>query len=135
MTDQTTPPGRDPELQAEAEQRWGKTEQWRESSRRTKSYGPEQWARIKAQGAANEAAFAALLRTGATPDSEAAMALAEEARLHIDRWYYTCPPEMHVNLAAMYEADSRFKAHYDEQEAGLANFVAEAIRANAGRQG
>ncbi len=134
MTHDTSPSGQNPELQAEAQERWGETDQWRQSSRRTKSYSPEQWARIKAQGEANEAAFAALLRTGAAPGSEAAMALAEEARLHIDRWYYTCPPTMHVHLAAMYEADSRFRAHYDDQEAGLAAFVAEAIRANAQRQ-
>jgi len=123
----------DAALQAEAEERWGNTPQFRESSRRTKSYGAEQWAKIKAQGAATEAAFAALLRSGATPSDAAALALAEEARLHIDRWFYACTPDMHVGLAAMYEADPRFRAHYDDQEPGLASFVANAIRANAAR--
>jgi hypothetical protein len=123
----------DAALQAEAEERWGNTPQWRESGRRTKSYGPAQWVEIKAQGTATEAAFAALLRSGATPNHEAALALAEEARLHIDRWFYECTPEMHVGLAAMYEADPRFRAHYDNQEPGLASFVAKAIRANAQR--
>ena len=123
----------DAALQAEAESRWGETEPWRESRRRTSKYGPRQWAQIKAQGTANEAAFAELLRSGAEPDSEAAMDLAEAARQHIHRWFYDCPPTMHVGLADMYEADPRFRAHYDEQEAGLATFVAEAIRANARR--
>ena len=134
MTDETRPGGQDPKLQAEAQQRWGKTDQWRESSRRTKSYGPEKWAEIKAHGTANEAAFAELLRSGAAPTGEAAMALAEEARLHIDRWFYPCTPAIHVNLAAMYEADPRFRAHYDDQADGLAAFVAGAIRANAQRE-
>jgi len=124
----------DPELQKEAESRWGQTEAWRQSQRRTKSYGPEQWATIKGAGAENEAAFAELMRSGADPDGEAAMDLAEAARRHIDRWFYDCPPAMHVGLADMYEADPRFRAHYDEREPGLAAFVSAAIRANARRR-
>ena len=135
MTDETLPSGHDPEHEREAERRWGQTDQWRESKRRTKSYGPEQWSQIKAQGAATEAAFAELLRAGVAPTDRAAVALAEEARMHIDRWFYPCPPTMHVGLAAMYEADPRFRAHYDDQEPGLASFVAAAIRANAERGG
>lgn len=135
MTDDGIGGGHTPEFEAEAERRWGDTDQWRESRRRTKSYSPDQWTKIKAHGAANEAAFASLMRSGAAPTDVAAMNLAEEARMHIDRWFYECPPAMHTNLAAMYEADERFRSHYDDQEAGLAAFVAEAIRANARRQG
>ncbi|MBT8336465.1 MAG: TipAS antibiotic-recognition domain-containing protein [Gemmatimonadetes bacterium] len=116
---------------AEAEERWGDTEAWRESRRRTKRYSPREWDAIKAEGAANEASFATLLRTGARPTDEKAMDLAEAARRHIDRWFYECSPEMHVNLAGLYESDPRFRAHYDDHEPGLARFVAEAIRANA----
>jgi hypothetical protein len=117
--------------EVEAEARWGETEAWLESRRRTKRYSPGEWQAIKAEGAANEASFATLLRTGASPTAERAMDLAEAARRHIDRWFYECPPEMHVNLAGLYESDPRFRAHYDDQEPGLARFVAEAIRANA----
>ncbi len=124
----------DAELQAEARERWGHTDAYKESARRTSSYGPEQWATIKAAGEANEAAFAALLRGGAAPTDAAALDLAEAARLHIDRWFYPCSHGMHVALAAMYVGDARFQAHYDEQAPGLAAFVAEAIRANAARQ-
>jgi hypothetical protein len=124
----------DAELQAEAKARWGKTDSYKESARRTKQYSAEQWAAIKAEGADNEAAFAALLRQGGTAADEAAMELAEAARLHIDRWFYPCSPAMHVGLAEMYVGDARFRAHYDEQEPGLAAFVADAIRANAQRR-
>lgn len=126
--------GPDPDLQKEAESRWGDTEAWRESRRRTKSYGPDEWAHIEKAGADNEAAFADLMRSGGDPGGEAAMDLAEAARRHIDRWFYDCPPAMHVGLADMYEADPRFRAHYDGQEPGLAEFVAAAIRANAARR-
>jgi len=63
------------------------------------------------------------------------MALAEQARVHIDRWFYPCSRAMHAALAEMYTADARFAAHYEERAAGLAAFMADAIRANARRSG
>lgn len=115
----------------EARERWGDTDAWRESERRTRSYGPEQVEAIKRELEAIESRFAALLEEGTPPDSASAVAAAEEARLHIDRWYYPCPPEMHVALAEMYVADPRFRTHYEERREGLAEFVAAAIRSNA----
>lgn len=126
-------PPLDPDLQTEAEARWGETPAWRESGRRTRRYGPSEWARIEAAGEANEEAFAGLLRSGERPNGEAAMELAEEARLHIDHWFYPCSKEMHAGLADLYDGDPRFKAYYDDREPGLAAFVAEAVRANARR--
>ena len=38
------------DYQAEAEEKFGESEQWKESQRRTKSYGKEEWIRIKAEG-------------------------------------------------------------------------------------
>jgi len=119
----------------EARERWGHTEAYKESARRTKQYTPEDWAKIKAEAEAVEAGLAALLRAGEPAEGVKAMELAEQARLHIDRWFYPCPHRMHVGLADMYTADPRFTAHYDEREPGLAAFVAAAIRANAARAG
>lgn len=42
---------------------------------------------------------------------------------------------MHEGLADMYEADPRFRAHYEKRAQGLAGFVARAIRVNARRAG
>ena len=117
----------------EARQRWGDTDAYRESARRTKQYGKEQWAVIKAEVEGIEAGMARLLAAGEAPDGDAAVALAEEARKHIDRWFYPCSHTMHMGLADMYTADPRFAAHYDDRAPGLAAFVAEAIRANARR--
>jgi len=58
---------------------------------------------------------------------------AEEARMHIDRWFYPCSHRMHAGLADMYTSDVRFASHYDERAEGLASFVAAAIKANAAR--
>lgn len=117
----------------EAEERWGDTEAYRESARRTKGYTKDDWRAIKGELSAIEEHLATLLRRGVAPDSDEATAAAERARLHIDRWFYPCSHEMHVSLGAMYVDDPRFTAHYDETEPGLAVFVRDAIAANAAR--
>jgi hypothetical protein len=117
----------------EARERWGHTDAYKESTRRAKQYKPDDWAKIKAEGESVEAGMAALLAAGEAADGAKAMDQAERARLHIDRWFYPCSHTMHVGLADMYLADARFRAHYEERAAGLAAFVAAAIKANARR--
>ncbi len=116
---------------AEAEQRWGETDAYRESRRRTKGYGKEDWKRIGAEAAAMEEGFAGLLRSGVPPTDARALALAEAHRAHISRHYYDCSYEIHRGLAEMYVADPRFTAHYEDRAEGLAAYVAAAIAANA----
>jgi DNA-binding transcriptional MerR regulator len=123
------------EYEAEAEQKWGETEAWAQSKRRTTAYSKDDWLRIKAEGDDIEARFAAALRGGVPADSEAAMDLAEEHRQQIDRNFYDCPPQMHAGLGRMYVEDERFTAHYEEITPGLAQYVSTAIQANAARQG
>ena len=120
---------------AEVEQRWGETDAYRESRRRTSSYTKEDWLRIKAEGADVERRFAEALRSGVAADSEQAMDVAEEHRQHISRWFYDCPPEMHAGLGRMYVEDERFTAHYEQIAPGLAQYVSTAVQANAARQG
>lgn len=116
----------------EARERWGDTEAYEESARRTKGYTDADWARIQAEQEAVVARFAELMAAGEAADGKAAKAAAEEARLQIDRNFYPCSKEMHVGLAEMYTADPRFRSFYDDRAEGLADFVASAIRANAG---
>jgi DNA-binding transcriptional MerR regulator len=125
------------DYQAEAEQRWGQTAQWKESERRKKNYGRDDWVRIKAEGEAVEKALADAFRAGLAPDSAEAMDAAEQHRLHVNRWFYECPPAFHRNLGDMYVSDPRYVATYDESFGlpGLAAFCREAIHANADRIG
>ena len=120
---------------AEAEQRWGGTDAWRDSQRRTASYDKQQWLRIREEATAIEQRLAEALRAGTAPTDHAAMELAEEHRGHIGRWFYDCPLEMHVGLTRMYVDDPRFTAHYDRLEAGLAAYVSDAAAANAAARG
>jgi DNA-binding transcriptional MerR regulator len=119
----------------EVEQRWGDTPAYAESQRRTSRYTKDDWLRLKAQGAAAEGRMLQALRDGRTPDSTEAMDAAEDLRRHIDQWFYECSHAMHRGLGDMYIADPRFTAHYDDQEPGFAQFVRDAIHANADRAG
>ena len=117
----------------EAEQRWGDTDAFRESQRRTASYTKRDWERIKAESEEINARFAGLMRSGQPADSVVAMDVAEAHRAHVDRWFYPVPYAMHRNLAGMYVQDPRFATTYEKLAPGLAQYVHDAIIANAGR--
>lgn len=117
----------------EAKDRWGDSAGFKESQRRTKSYSKEDWARIKAEGEGVWERMGQLMDEGGEADSDAAMALAEEHRAHIDRWFYPCSYDMHGGLAEMYTADPRFTEYFESRHVGLTEFVQRAIEANGER--
>lgn len=124
----------DPENYAEeAEQRWGDTDAYQQSRRRVATYSKEDWRELKAQGADIDRRLAAAVGAGAAADGEVAMALAEEHRMHITRWFYDCGYDIHRGLGDMYVGDPRFAARYEEIASGLAQFLRAAIHANARR--
>jgi MerR family transcriptional regulator, thiopeptide resistance regulator len=123
------------EWAAEAQQRWGDTDAWRESQRRAAMYTKDDWAEMKAQSNATLRAYADAFSSGIPAASEHAMALAEDNRRFISRWFYECSHLMQRNLAEMYIADERFRATYDGVTPGLAQYVHDAIIANADANG
>lgn len=127
--------GFDPrEHEQEAESRWGGADAFKESRRRTKSYTPDDWARLKAEERSLMEALAEKLNQRAEPDDEEVLELAEQHRLHIDRWFYPCSHAMHTQLAELYTADPRFTASFDKHGEGLAEYLSLAIRANTERK-
>ncbi|GAB3546734.1 DNA-binding transcriptional MerR regulator [Actinopolyspora lacussalsi] len=127
--------GFDPDEHAEeAERRWGGTEPYRESRRRTASYTKDDWARMAAEQRELHREFAAALADGESATSTRAMELAERHRGLITGWFYECSYGMQRSLAEMYLADERFTATYErEVGTGGARFVHDAILANAER--
>ncbi|PZG07553.1 TipAS antibiotic-recognition domain-containing protein [Nonomuraea aridisoli] len=126
--------GFDPdEHAAEAERRWGGTQAWADSARRTASYTKEDWQRFVTEAAVISARLADAMRAGLPADGEQAMDLAEEHRAHITRWCYECTYEIHRGLGEMYVSDPRFTASIDATAAGLAAYFRSAITANAAR--
>jgi hypothetical protein len=115
----------------EAHERWGDTEAYRESARRTRPYGDAEWASIRSEADAIVRELVALMRAGDPADGAAARALAERHREHLSRWFYPCSPAMHRGLAEMYVADERFTRTYEREAEGLAAYLHDAIVANA----
>jgi DNA-binding transcriptional MerR regulator len=118
---------------AEVEERWGDTDAYAESARRTASYTKADWERMKAESAEPLNKLTSAMNAGLAPDSPAAMDGAEAHRQHIGRWFYDCTTEIHVGLAEMYVADPRFTATYEKVAPGLAQYLHDAIKANAAR--
>ncbi|MFJ3510417.1 MerR family transcriptional regulator [Streptomyces luteogriseus] len=126
--------GKDPEQYAEeVKERWGDTDAYADSQRRTASYTKEDWKRIQAEAADWGERYGALMSADEPPTGEAAMTLAEEHRQHICTWFYECTYEIHRCLGEMYVSDERFKAFYDALRPGLAEHLRDAIAANAAR--
>lgn len=119
------------EYAAEAEERWGDTDAYQESQRRTKRYTKDDWKRIGADFEAIATRFAELLRSGVDPTDPAALEVAEAHRQHISKNFYDCSYPMHRGLAEMYLADERFADNYEKRAQGLTAFVSAAIVANA----
>ena len=117
----------------EVRERWGDSDAYKESMRRTRGYGKSDWAKIKEEGEGVMAQLAGLMNNGAHAAGHAAMNLAEQHRRHIDRWFYPCSHDTHRNLGEMYTADPRFEAYFEKRAQGLAAFVQDAIRANQAR--
>jgi DNA-binding transcriptional MerR regulator len=120
---------------AEVEERWGASDAYKESQRRVARYSKADWVRIKAEGKAAVDQLVAAMHAGKPAESAEAMAGAEAHRRQIDDWFYPCPTAMHVGLAEMYLADPRFTATYEKIAPGLAQYVHDAIKANAARSG
>ena len=120
---------------AEVTERWGDTDAYRESRRRTARYTKADWERIKAQGQEAIEQVVGAMSAGKPAGSPQAMAGAEAHRRQIDDAFYECSYEMHVGLAEMYLADPRFTATYERIAPGLALYLHDAIKANAAAHG
>lgn len=123
------------EYAVEAEQRWGETDAWAQSQRRTQAMTKDDWLRVKAETDDLESRFAAAMSAGVAADAPAAMDLAEEHRLQMSRNFFDCGHEMHAGIGRMYVEDERFAAHYEQVAPGLAQYVSTAVQANAARHG
>ena len=115
----------------EVKERWGDTEAYAESARRTARYTKDDWKAIKAEAEAIGSGLGARLAAGAPIDDPEARTLIERHRQHIERWFYPCPSQMHKGLGEMYVADPRFTATLDKKAGpGFARFFRDAIAAS-----
>ena len=112
---------------AEARERYGNTEAYREHQEKTKHYTKEKWAEANDGLMAIFAEFAVCKQNGADADSNEAQALVAKLQAHITANYYTCTNEILAGLGKMYVADERFKKNIDKYGEGSAEFASAAI--------
>jgi len=110
----------------EAKQRWGTTDVYVESQRRTSKYTKENWKRIQQEGAEIREGLAALM--GRSPSDPGVQALVKRFHEYMSTNFYACSLEMLSGLGDMYVSDHRFTATYDKVKPGLALFIRDAIK-------
>lgn len=111
----------------EAKQRWGATDAYKQSAKRTSSYNKDDWARINAE--AEEIYDGFVAQMGNDPASLAVQQLVADWQAHISKNFYDCPKEMLAGLGEMYIADERFTKNIDKRAQGLAQFMSDAFAA------
>lgn len=113
---------------AEAKEKWGATDAYRESAEKT--------ARRAAAGRDEEALAAEMMQLfagmgrlrAAPPASDAAQKAVQQLQAFITRHYYNCTPQILAGLGEMYAADERFRANIDAAGGeGTAAFAGRAI--------
>ena len=121
------------EYEDEVKERWGDSDAYKESARRSARFTKADWQRFKDESEEINKAVVALMEEGVPADDSRAMDAIERARLQIDTWFYPCSRQMHAGLGRMYIADPRFTATYEKIRPGLAQYMYDAIVANAAR--
>ena len=110
----------------EVEEKYGQSDAYKESQKRTGRYTKDDWSNIQTESGAIYEALAAK-RQGAPGDADV-QALVADWQAHISRYFYPCSNEMLAGLGEMYQADERFRANIDQYGEGLTDFLSEAIR-------
>ena len=112
---------------AEAKERWGNTDAYKEHSQKTKNYGKDTWNSLAADLDAIFGEFAVCLKNGDVPEAQEPQALVKKLQCHITENYYNCTDQILFGLGQMYVADERFKNNIDKHAEGTAAFASEAI--------
>ncbi|MBQ8057871.1 MAG: MerR family transcriptional regulator [Ruminococcus sp.] len=115
------------QYEAEAKERWGKTDAYKEHEQKTASYSKDKWRQVNDGLNAVLAQFAVCLQGGQAPDSNETQALVKKLQSYITENYYTCDRGILKGLGQMYVADERFKNNIDKHATGTAEFVSKAI--------
>ena len=111
----------------EARARWGKTDAYKESERRTDGYGKADWQEIHSGMTQRFAQFAAV--RGLDAADARVQALVKDWQQYITDHFYPCTDEILAGLGQMYVCDERFKANIDQSGEGTAACMARAIAA------
>ena len=124
----------DPVYLAEAQAKWGDTEEWAESARRKARMTRADWEQAHSETVALETALAEAMHSGVEPGSPEANALARWHRKDLNRWFEVSTSKQ-VVIARSYVADERYARYYDKRAPGLAAWLKDVIDAGARSEG
>jgi DNA-binding transcriptional MerR regulator len=109
----------------ETRKKYGSSDAYRESQKRTAKYSKEEWAAIMNKG--NEIYKQLVTLMDKDPSDSKVQELVGQWRQHITDSFYTCTPEIFRGLGQLYVEDSRFTENIDKFGQGLAKFMSQAI--------
>ncbi|RWZ52389.1 MerR family transcriptional regulator [Halobacillus fulvus] len=109
----------------EVKERWGETDAYKESLKKTSRYSEEDWEAIHKEASAVDSKLADLMDKG--PDDPEVQRLIDQKRQHITDYYYTCTPEIFRGLADLYVDDPCFTKNIEKVKRGYASFLREAM--------
>jgi DNA-binding transcriptional MerR regulator len=115
------------EYKEEARERWGGTEAYKVSERRTAKYTKTDWERINNESREIHQRLAEIMEAGETPSDSEAQEQVGRWFKHIDKYFYPCTPEIFKGLGEMYVSDPRFTKVYEDLSPGLAEFMKNAM--------
>ena len=112
---------------AEAKEKWGKTDAYKEHTEKTKDYSKDKWNNLADDMNDIMAQFAVCMKNGDEADSDAAQEMVKKLQNHITENYYNCTNPILAGLGMMYVGDERFKNNIDKHGDGTAQFICDAI--------
>ena len=118
---------------AEAKERWGKTDAYKEHEEKTKGYSKDKWNNLADEMNEIMVEFAVCMKEGNEPDSGETQNFVKMLQDHITNSYYRCTDEILFGLGQMYVGDERFKQNIDKHGDGTAAFICEAIKIYCGK--
>ncbi len=113
------------EYAKEAEERWGNTDAYAQSVKKTSSYSKEKWDEVNDESNSIFADFAKC--RDLAPSDERVQALVQKWKDFISKSYYQCSNEILAGLGLMYVNDERFTANLDKFGVGTAKLMSDAI--------
>lgn len=114
------------QYEAEAKEKWGNTDAYKESQQKTATYSKEKWNDVSSGLDEVIAEFAKAKAEGKS--AEESVSLAEKLQQYITDNFYTCTKEILSGLGEMYVLDERFKENMDKHGEGTAEFVRDTIK-------
>ena len=123
--------------EAEAKEKWGETDAYKEYEERSKDRSDRQQTETAEGMDGIMAEFASRMKEGDSPDSPRAQRLVNRLQDYITDNLYICTDTILAGLGRIYTEDERFRKEIDKHADGTAAFVSAAIAAyceNSGRK-